>query len=172
MLVLMIIGQGLSPLGRGKRRQRQHPYDIPGSIPAWAGEALPKSPSVSSLWVYPRASRGNTPIRSAQAALKFRLSIGSIPRLMAVSMVYRSSLTGHTVFADVMLTAKGGNPSVYLDRISGAAAALTPALHKPRIALRQRHTALSPRLGWSRQYFGVKGSLLMRHTTFLSPRLC
>ena len=84
-------------------------------------------------------------------------------------MVYRSSLTRHTVFTDVMLTAKGGNLSVYLDRISGAAAALPPALHKPRIAL--RHTALSPCLGWSRQYFGVKGSLLMRHTTLLSPRL-
>lgn len=84
-------------------------------------------------------------------------------------MVYRSSFTRHTVFADVMLTAKSGNLSVYLSRISGAAAALTPALHKPRIAL--RHTALSPCLRWSWQDIGVKGSLLMRHTTFLSPRL-
>ena len=57
-------------------------------------------------------------------------------------MVYRGSLTRHTVFADVMLTAKGGNLSVYLSRISGAAAALPPALHKPRIAL--CHTTLSP----------------------------
>ena len=84
-------------------------------------------------------------------------------------MVYRSSLTKHTVFADVMLTAKSGNLSVYLNRISGAAAALTSALHKPRIALRR--AALSPRLGCGWQDIGVKGSLLTRHTTLLSPRL-
>ena len=84
-------------------------------------------------------------------------------------MVYRNSFTRHTVFADVMLTAKRGNPSVYLSRISGAATALPPALHKPRIALRR--AALSPCLGWVWQYIGVKRSLLMRHTTLLSPRL-
>lgn len=84
-------------------------------------------------------------------------------------MVYRSSLTRHTVFADVVLTAKSGNPSVYLSRISGTAAALPPALHKPRIAL--RHIALSPCLGWGWDDIGVKGSLLMRHIPFLSPRL-
>ena len=84
-------------------------------------------------------------------------------------MVYRSSLARHTVFADVMLTAKGGNLSVYLSRISGAAAALPSALHKPRIAL--RYTALSPCLGCGWQDIGVKGNLFMRHTTLLSPRL-
>lgn len=51
-------------------------------------------------------------------------------------MVNRGSLPRHAVFADVMLTAKSGNPSVYLSRISGAAAALPPAFHKPRITLR------------------------------------
>ena len=61
---------------------------------------------------------------------------------MAASMVYRGSFPRHTVFADVVLTAESGNPSVYLSRISGAAAALPIAFHKPRIAL--RHTTLSP----------------------------
>ena len=84
-------------------------------------------------------------------------------------MVYRGSLTRHTVFADVMLTAKSGNPSVYLSRISGAAAALPIAFHKPRITL--CHTTLSPCLGWGWQDIGVKGSLLTSHIMLISPCL-
>lgn len=84
-------------------------------------------------------------------------------------MIYRGSFPRYTVFADVMLTAESGNPSVYLSRISGAAAALPIAFHKPRITL--RHTTLSPCLGWGWQDIGVKGSLFTRHIMLISPCL-
>ena len=177
------------PLDLGNQRCSIIVLIVHRSIPTWVGETSLAGGCQRTTTVYPHVS-GGTRDRVAAHARYYGLSphgrgpsagrgaggveipsVHSIPYTAstAASIVYRSSFTRHTVFADVMLTAKGGNLSVYLSRISGAAAALTPALHKPRIAL--RHATLSPCLGWDWQDIGVKGSLLTRHTTLLSPRL-
>ena len=50
---------GLSPRVRGKRHTRRHHRQVPGSIPACAGEARPGEPRVAGGKVYPRVCGGN-----------------------------------------------------------------------------------------------------------------
>ena len=45
---------GLSPRGRGNRRQRRHCRQTRGSIPAWAGKPATPMPAPRQLGVYPR----------------------------------------------------------------------------------------------------------------------
>ena len=53
-----IIGNGLSPRGRGNRRRRVHGQQVVRSIPAWAGEPISESRLTSLTWVYPRVGGG------------------------------------------------------------------------------------------------------------------
>ena len=53
--------RGLSPRGRGKRRQSTMKQIIVRSIPAWAGETGAVMLSDWTRWVYPRVGGGNEP---------------------------------------------------------------------------------------------------------------
>ena len=60
---------GLSPRGRGKRWQGDHPDDKSGSIPAWAGETAGRASLMSARSVYPRVGGGNCRPLSVRAVL-------------------------------------------------------------------------------------------------------
>ena len=66
--------QGLSPRGRGSLGSINGPEDIPGSIPAWAGEPMPSVMTIGAQRVYPRVGGGARPGRGI-----LRLFGGSIP---------------------------------------------------------------------------------------------
>ena len=57
-----IAGQGLSPHGRGKPPPAVEGAEVPGSIPARAGETLPPAPPNTPPSVYPRTGGGNPPL--------------------------------------------------------------------------------------------------------------
>ena len=61
---------GLSPRGRGNRRDERAPGGLPGSIPAWAGKPQITAPRPPTRRVYPRVGgetmRGAAAIRSAR----------------------------------------------------------------------------------------------------------
>ena len=56
-----VAAMGLSPHGRGNRRQAPGPGHRPGSIPAWAGESRTSRTSPMKSWVYPRMGGGIRP---------------------------------------------------------------------------------------------------------------
>ena len=53
--------QGLSPRGRGKRRERRGIAVAARSIPAWAGETTMRNGNLRRKRVYPRVGGGNRP---------------------------------------------------------------------------------------------------------------
>ena len=53
--------EGLSPRGRGNRRQCMSPCSLLRSIPAWAGEPCPYRCSHRAFRVYPRVGGGTSP---------------------------------------------------------------------------------------------------------------
>ncbi|SUS08715.1 conserved hypothetical protein [uncultured Defluviicoccus sp.] len=75
---------GLSPRGRGSHEGLPHLLDVPGSIPAWAGEPRCLYGEVAHRRVYPRVGGGARPALVPQKAGK-----GLSPR-------GRGSLTGAT----------------------------------------------------------------------------
>ena len=53
------VNRGLSPRGRGKLGQQPVPNALARSIPAWAGETVPRTPCRCRSGVYPRVGGGN-----------------------------------------------------------------------------------------------------------------
>ena len=89
MVDKQVMGEGLSPRGRGKLGVSELGPIAIGSIPAWAGETAPPMPGFALAKVYPRVGGGN----GAQA-IRYRIIQGLSPRGRGKLPIFRLSGLG------------------------------------------------------------------------------